>query len=102
MLRVQRGLARVWERFTYSSLALAEVRRRCGGGGDGSGARAEPGCGAKGGGPAYLRDPRLTGRDAVDTLMQVLKARLVQRRAQERREPPEADACARAARPFTR
>ena len=71
--QLQRGLARVWERFTYSSLALAEVGRRCEAGDCPSSRRNE----------AYLSHPALTGRDAVDTLMHVLKARLAKRMQRE-------------------
>ena len=70
---LQQGLSRVWERFSYSSLALAERRRRC------------VGLGAAGcklpAAEQYLAHPSLTGEDAMDTLMQVLKAKLVQRGA---------------------
>ena len=84
--RLQRGLARVWERFSYSSLALAERSRRCGSPGwtaRGDGCLPTPALGASRG---FLGDARLTGRDAVETLMHVLRAKLVKREQAERAE----------------
>ena len=84
--RLQRGLARVWERFTYSSLALAERSRRCGSPGwtaRDDGCLPTPALGASRG---FLGDARLTGRDAVETLMHVLRAKLVKREQAERAE----------------
>ena len=72
---MQAALGRVWERFTYSSLAIAERERQCA-----ADAHA-PDCaalrrGLEGAGGA------VTGVDAVDTLMHVLHARLLAREAQ--------------------
>ena len=80
------GLRAVWERFTYSSLALAERRRRCGT--NGWSAEAD-GCKPVGRGASgpntvsgeVLANPRLRGHDAIDTLMRVLHTRLVDRSA---------------------
>ena len=90
--QLQRGLAAVWERFTYSSLALAAAgRRRCDPQGEEDSQSAEEGEGravAEGCAPdepAFVSDPRLTGRDAIDTMMQVLKLRLAQRTQQGER-----------------
>lgn len=84
IVRMQDALAKVWERFTYSSLALAERARRCGG--DGTRVPASPACLANAqerhfgaGAGEGLLSGRITGRDAVDTLMQVLHARLLAR-----------------------
>ena len=70
---MQAALSRVWERFTFSSLAIAERERQC---------ATDPtsaDClalsrGLEGSGGAA------TGIDAIDTLMQVLHARLLARR----------------------
>ena len=67
---MQAALGRVWERFTYSSLAMAERERRC------AVAPNSADCtmlrrGLSGAGGAA------TGRDAIDTLMQVLHSRLL-------------------------
>ena len=76
----------VWERFTYSSVARAAAsRRRCAPQGEedsqsaeeGEGRVITEGCAPQE--PAFVSDPRLTGRDAIDTMMQVLKLRLAQR-----------------------
>ena len=80
------GLRAVWERFTYSSLALAERRRRCGT--DGWSTELD-GCKPVGPGVSgpntvsgeVLANPRLRGHDAIDTLMRVLHTRLVDRSA---------------------
>jgi len=70
--RMQSALAKVWERFTFSSLALAERDRIC--------ANAPNGAGCHDmrrqlSGPAGA----VSGRDALDTLMHVLHARLLTR-----------------------
>lgn len=72
---LQRGLSLVWERFTYSSLAIAERRRLCGKNGW-SGERE--GCRPtnRRRENAFLTNPNLKGVDALDTLLQVLKSRL--------------------------
>ena len=95
--RLQRGLARVWERFSYSSLALAERSRRCGAPGwtaRGEGCLPTPRLGVR---SAFLGDARLTGRDAVETLMHVLRAKLVKREqaegAEQRRQATVREAC---------
>eukprot|EP00964_Phaeocystis_antarctica_P018792 scaffold10351_cov62-Phaeocystis_antarctica.AAC.15 len=84
--QLQRGLVAVWERFTYSSLALAAAgRRRCDPQGEEDSQSAEEGEGrvitegCAPNEPGFVSDPRLTGRDAIDTMMQVLKLRLAQR-----------------------
>ena len=63
------ALGLVWERYTYSSLAIAERRRRCG-------TRHWSGCAPKLPRDRWLASARLTGRDAVDTLLHVLAARI--------------------------
>ena len=63
------ALGRVWERYTYTSLAIAERRRRCG-------TRHWSGCTPKLQGDRWLASARLTGKDAVDTLLHVLAARI--------------------------
>ena len=62
----------MWERFTFSSLAMAERERIC------TAAPHSQGCLEITG---QLSGPggELTGRDAVDTLMHVLYARLLAR-----------------------
>ena len=86
MRQLQRGLLAVWERFTYSSLALAAAGRwRCSPQGEedsqsaeeGEGRLITEGCAPNE--PALVSGLRLTGRDAIDTMMQVLKLRLAQR-----------------------
>ena len=66
---MQTAIATVWERFTFSSVAMAERDRICDGAEDGGGSFA---CRTMRGQLAEL-----TGRDAVDTLMHVLYARLL-------------------------
>jgi hypothetical protein len=66
------ALGKVWERYTYSSLAIAERRRRCG-------TRHWSSCTPKLPRDRWLASARLTGRDAVDTLLHVLKLRLAAR-----------------------
>lgn len=67
---MQAALGRVWERFTYSSLAIAERDRACNQYAGGQRTCRELSRGLSGmGGEA-------TGRDAVDTLMHVLHQRL--------------------------
>ena len=73
--QMQDALARVWERFTYSSVALAERSRRCAEGPQSANACREITRSLKG------RAAEATGRDAVDTLMQVLNARLIAKSA---------------------
>ena len=63
------SLGRSWERYTYSSLAIAERRRRCG-------TRHWSGCTPKLPRDRWLASARLTGRDAVDTLLHVLATRI--------------------------
>eukprot|EP00325_Prymnesiales_sp_UTEX-LB-985_P011016 CAMPEP_0174751872 /NCGR_PEP_ID=MMETSP1094-20130205/100732_1 /TAXON_ID=156173 /ORGANISM="Chrysochromulina brevifilum, Strain UTEX LB 985" /LENGTH=337 /DNA_ID=CAMNT_0015957417 /DNA_START=19 /DNA_END=1032 /DNA_ORIENTATION=+ len=70
---MQHALTRVWERFTYSSLVLAERERRCLHGSTDQCRRVEDSFKLSPG----RTGPRLTGKDAVDTLMQVLHARLL-------------------------
>ena len=69
---MQLALGKVWERFTFSSLAIAERDRHC------AAAPASRDCrdmrrGLSG------RGGEATGKDAIDTLMQVLHARLLRR-----------------------
>jgi hypothetical protein len=76
--QLRQGLARVWERFTYSSLALAERQRRCGT--PGWRDAGELGCvpaNARDAKIGFLASPEIRGHDAIDTLMRVLHARLV-------------------------
>ena len=77
---MQAAMARVWERFTYSSLALAERDRRCQGV---AGAMGNPqdrrACNAMEQELGLTSNASATGRDAVDTLMQVLLAKLLAR-----------------------
>mmetsp|Transcript_13969 Transcript_13969/g.45781 ORF Transcript_13969/g.45781 Transcript_13969/m.45781 type:complete len:469 (-) Transcript_13969:196-1602(-) len=89
--QLQAGGKRVWERFTYSSLGLAERRRACGGA---EFTPAADGCRPRLGLPmpkrggdqptsqAFLADAAITGQDAVATLLQLLRARLAQREAE--------------------
>ena len=65
---MQGALAKVWERFTYSSLAIAERERACK-----EGAHSKS-CKELKRGLAGLSG-QATGRDAIDTLMHVLAAR---------------------------
>ena len=69
---MQASLGRVWERFTYSSLAIAERRRRCG-------TEHWDGCAPRLKRDRWVASAAITGRDAVDTLMHVLKLRLAER-----------------------
>ena len=74
----------MWERFTYSSLARLARKRLCGT--DGWSA-AEEGCQPvhrgstrgklKPNDDAFMANPALVGNDALDTLLHVLKARLL-------------------------
>ena len=75
---LQAGLRNVWERYTYSSLAIAERWRRCG---DAYFRPRREGCAARStqSSDAYLASPALQGHDAVDTLMHVLRVRLLRR-----------------------
>lgn len=69
---LQHGLARVWERYTYSSLVVAERTRRCFVKGKSTHLSSE--C------QRSAEDATgLTGRDAIDTLMHVLKTKLLER-----------------------
>ena len=85
--RMQRAMARVWERFTYSSLVLAERQRRC----RSSTASAREceqvdlayGLGADAHRSAQYGASALQGHDAIDTLMHVLHARLRKREAEQ-------------------
>jgi len=84
---LQAGGRRVWERFTFSSLGLAEKRRMCGGthftaAADG----CVPRLGAPGGkhSQAFLASSAITGQDAIATLLQLLRARLLERTSPER------------------
>ena len=85
--RMQRTMARVWERFTYSSLVLAERQRRC----RSSTASAREceqvdlayGLGAAAHRSAQYGASALQGHDAIDTLMHVLHARLRKREAEQ-------------------
>lgn len=86
---MQHAMSRVWERFTYSSLVLAERGRRCSPGPlqddrACSALDAEYGLGPHG---APMGPDRVRGYDAVHTLMMVLKARLVAE-VQEAAPPP--------------
>lgn len=83
--QLQRGIGEVWERFTYSSLARMARGRRCGVNGWGS---ADSGCAPPTGSsqasvPTRLSDdalvsnPNLRGNDALDAMLHVLKARLL-------------------------
>jgi len=81
--QLQHGLSLVWERFTYSSLAQLERRRRCGIRGW---SRAEDGCTPpplqrhqRGGrdDDSYLASSQMRGADALDYMLQVLKGRLL-------------------------
>ena len=95
IVSMQRAIARVWERYSYSSIGVAEARRRCpqrtDDAGVGSAGREDDDeCESL---PRHLRPPwarvrrrrraagrpSLTGRDAIDTLMHVLQARLLER-----------------------
>lgn len=69
---MQQAMSRVWERFTYSSLVVAERQRRC------TSSMASPHeCSAIERRYGLKEPAAVTGRDAIDTLMQVLKARLL-------------------------
>jgi hypothetical protein len=78
---MQEVITRVWERFSYSSLGLAEAKRRCGAEPSAARHRAEciGGRDAKTDLRRWVTKPlkeRITGRDAIDTLMLVLQVRL--------------------------
>jgi hypothetical protein len=87
---LQAGGRRVWERFTYSSLGIAERMRACGGVDftpANDGCQPRPGVPIPPRGPdqpsnqAFLADAAITGQDAVATLLQLLRARLARREA---------------------
>ena len=69
---MQLALGKVWERFTFSSLAIAERDRHC------AAAPASRDCRTMRRGLSG-RGGEATGKDAIDTLMQVLHARLLRR-----------------------
>jgi hypothetical protein len=80
--QMRRAMDRVWERFTYSSLVLAEHRRRCAHGSRQRGKRAlctrlEIEMGVDADDAKGAPGARVTGHDAIDTLMHVLRARLL-------------------------
>ena len=67
---MQTALGQVWERFTYSSLAIAERERQCAREPEGRSCKElTTGLSGLGG--------KATGHDAIDTLMQVLQARML-------------------------
>ncbi len=87
IVQMQIAISRVWERFSYSSVGVAEAVRRCGS------LRAARTAGTRRGRFAtrecrqldgYLRNPAITGRDAIDTLMHLLQAKLLARQHAER------------------
>ncbi|KAL1523164.1 hypothetical protein AB1Y20_018119 [Prymnesium parvum] len=82
--QLQHGLSRVWERFTYSSLGLLERHGNCVTTGHGG---MDHGCppsalGAKRGFATsgdidFWANPLIRGTDALDTMLQVLKSRIM-------------------------